>query len=221
MNRTDSESGESRIELIKRYARDFVNTDKISGFDKERIELCIIAFDSNVTVLNDFAPMSEVKDDFSQLNASGLTVTYSALTVAVNLARKRRNSLINDGVACFKPIIFVVTDGKPEGDDEMKEACHKVLAKYVNKGEDGKAKMRLIVCGLPGCDMKEMNALCQDKQLIGLADVDALGDAFKLLTASVAAVSCSNVNDSDIKVAFENAKKILVPAGCSKNLNLG
>ncbi len=219
MAATDSESGQSRIELVKRYASDFVNTNLISGVDKEKVELCVVAFDSNVTILKDFAPMTEISSDFSGLQASGLTVTYSALTVAVNLARRRRNALMEDGVSCFKPIIFVVTDGRPEGDDEMREACHKVLAKYVDKGEDGKAKMRLIICGIPGCDMKEMNALCKDKQLIGLADVDALDDAFKLLTASVAAVSGSVVTD-DVHLAFDKAKKLLVPNGQGKTLNL-
>ena len=47
--------------------------------------------------------------------------------------------------------------------------------------------LNVVICGMKDCDMKDMNALCQDKQLIGLADTDALEDAFKLLTANLVA----------------------------------
>ena len=220
MSLKDSASGKSRIDLVKEYARDFINTTAIADVDKERVELCVITFDTKVTIIKDFAPMTEVSDDFDYLEAKGLTCTYSALVVAVNAARKRRNELLNTGTPCFKPIIFMVTDGRPEGDDEMRDGCKKLLARYVDKGEDGKAKMRLVICGMKDCDMKEMNALCQDKQLIGLADTDALDDAFKLLTASVAAVSSSTVSDNDISLTFENAAKLVTPAGQGKKLTL-
>jgi uncharacterized protein YegL len=223
MNATDSESGESRIELVKRYARDFINTSVISGVDKDRIELCVIGFDTNVTILKDFAPMSQISDDFSKIQASGWTATYSALTVAVDRARHRKNELNDVGTSCFKPIIFVVTDGRPEGDIEgMREICSKVLAKYVGKDETGKSKMRLIVCGMPGCDMQEMNALCPDSQLVGLRDTDALEEAFKLLTASVAAVSASVVTD-DIHLgikSLEEKGRLMFPRKQAGVLNL-
>lgn len=220
MSTKDSSEGVSRIELVKRYAKEFINNNLVQGIDKEKIELCVITFDSNVKILKDFAPVSEISDDFSMLKATGLTSLYSALIIAVSSARKRRDALLADGISCFKPIIFVVTDGKPEGEDDMREPCRKILAKYVDKGEDGKAKMRLIICGMDRCDMQEMNALCQDKQLIGLRDTDALQEAFKLFTASIASVSSSVVSD-DVILAFDKAKdKLAVPKGQRMELEL-
>ena len=186
MRFTDSASGESRIDLVKKYAKDFVNTDVISPVDKEKVELCVITFDDKVTIYKDFAPMSEISDDFSALRANGYRATYSALVVAVMQARKRRNLLSASGIPCYKPIIFLLSDGHPEQDDEMRESCRKVLHQYVDKDENGKAKMRLFICGMGQCDMQEMNALCDDKQIIGLADTDALKEAFQLMNTSVA-----------------------------------
>lgn len=218
MYASDSTEGVSRIELVKRYAKDFVNSSAISDIDKERVELCVITFDSSVTILKDFSPMSEIGDDFSMINASGLTSLYSALIIAVHAARKRKNAMLNEGVACFKPIIFLVTDGLPT-DDNMKESCRKVLKQYVDKGDDGKAKMRLIVCGMDQCDMSEMNQLCDEKQILALRNTDALKDVFKLFTASVAAVSQSTVDD-ELHLAFEQLKNIGVMKGKTRELNL-
>ena len=50
MNASDSTEGVSRIELVKRYAKDFVNSSAISDIDKERVELCVITFDSSINV---------------------------------------------------------------------------------------------------------------------------------------------------------------------------
>ncbi|MCR4646750.1 MAG: VWA domain-containing protein [Oscillospiraceae bacterium] len=222
MSIKDSETGEPRIELVKRYAQQFVNTNLIADVDKEKVELCVITYDTDVRILKDFAPMTAISDDFSSLEASGLTATYSALTVAVNAARKRRNEMLNEGVACFKPIIFLVTDGRPEGDNNMREGCKKVLERYVDKDENGKVRMRLIICGMDQCDMKEMNALCRDKQLIGLQDASALDDAFKMMTASLAAVSSSTVHDSEITLAFKAANsKLLMPSSQGTAIQLG
>jgi len=219
MGATDSTEGVSRIELVKRYAEKFVNTPVISAVDKERVELCVIAFDSGVTILKDFGPMSDVNSDFSALQANGLTSLYTALIVGVQLARRRRNALMNDGAECFKPILFLVTDGAPT-DSDLMEDCRKVLKHYVDKDDNGKAKMRLIICGMDQCNMTEMNNLCEDKQILALRDTDALQDAFKLLTASVAAVSQSNVTD-DVHLAMDKiSKKIGWLRGTSSVLNL-
>ena len=217
MNATDTEENVSRIELVKRYAKDFVNTQSISAADKELIEFCVVTFGSDVEILQDFTPMSESKVDFDSLQAGGLTSLYSALIVAVKLARERKNKLIATGTPCFKPVIFLVTDGRPEGENDLKmeDACRQILHSYVD-AEDGKSpRMRLFVCGMDKCDMSLMDSLCDDKQIIALRNADALKEAFALLTKSVAAMSVSDVNDL-LHLSFENIENLGVLKGHQK-----
>ncbi|MCR4646749.1 MAG: VWA domain-containing protein [Oscillospiraceae bacterium] len=188
----DSKTGEPRIELLRRFAQKCVNTDQISDVDKEKVDFCVITYDSKVRILKDFAPLTAISDDFSSLEATGQAAAYSALTVAVNAARKRRNAMMNEGVACLKPVILMVTDGLPAGDDDMKEGCKKLLARYVDKDENGNTRMHLIICGMHNFYMEEMDTLCKDKQLIS---VNELEDAFKkLLLPLYIAIPCSNLD---------------------------
>ena len=217
MSADDSSSGISRMELVNQHTRDLINTNIIKGVDKETMDMCIISFDSNVNIEKDFAPMSMIDDDID-MQASGMTSLYSALIVAVQAARRRRNQMINDGIECFKPVIFLLTDGAPT-DTKMKATCRKVLEKYVDKNSDGKAKMNLVVCGMDQCDMSAMAELSPDAKIIGLANTDAINDVFEMIKHSLAAISQSDVSD-EIRLAFDSLNGLGVIKGQSRSLNL-
>ncbi len=219
MSTKDSVTGEARIELVKQAVLDFLQTNQIAQTDKDRCNLCIIAFDSKVTIVSGFSSMSQKDlEVIKTLEASGATALYSALTIGVLEARKRRNLLIKEGTSCFKPVLFLLTDGEPYGDDEMLEPCKKVLARYVDGG-----KMKLVIAGFADGlkSMKAMQELCQEKQLIALQDADAIKDLFQLITASVATLSSSNVTDPEIALAFEKAQLRLALFGKEQKLILG
>jgi len=218
MSTTDSTERVSRIEIMKRCLKNFVNTTVISNIDKERIDLCVIAFDSNVTIVKGFTSMSEIGDDFSTLRASGSTSLYSALIIGVQLARRRRNEIMNAGVGCFKPILFLITGSAPT-DKSSKEECQKILKHCVNNVY-GKAKMHLVICGMEQCNMNEMNNLCAEKTLIALRSADALEEAFKLLTSAVVSYWAVHTSD-EWCVEFDHLKNLGVIKNTSRRLNLG
>lgn len=191
----DSSQKLPRIDLVNQGARDFINNTVMTQLDKENTDIEIMAFGSEVSIAKGFAPMSTIEPDFS-FTASGSTHLYSTLLVAISDARKRRNELIKAGAETRKPAIFVITDGMPT-DDDMKETCNKVLKEYIDK-----RKMSLIVFCLPGCDPTEMKELCDNVQVIALRNVDAIAQAFALVSHSLAAVSDSDVN-SNLAIAVQ------------------
>ena len=82
-----------------------------------------------------------------------------------------------------------------------------MLAKYIDEEDkDQKTRMRLVVAGLDQCDMTKMNSLCEKIQLIGLSETDAIEQLFKIMIASIAAVSGSNLGD-DVHLGVESLKK--------------
>ncbi|MBR0483741.1 MAG: VWA domain-containing protein [Oscillospiraceae bacterium] len=189
MSITDSSLGKSRIDLVNECAKKFVNTTEISAFDKEKVDLCVITFDSSVQVEKDFAPMTIIGDDFN-LKASGGTSLYTAMTIACEKARQRKNMLAAKGTPLFRPLVLVLTDGQPT-DNQYRETCKKVLAERV----DGK-KNDLIICGFGEADMPEMNSLCNNSQLIMLRNTDAIQQVFSMLSKSIVMASQSNVSDA-------------------------
>ena len=189
MSITDSVLGKSRMELVNECAQKFVNTTELSTLDKEKVDLCVITFDSNVEIEKDFAPMSIIGDDFN-LKCSGGTSLYKAMILACDKVRQRKNMLAAKGTPLFRPLVLVLTDGEPT-DGKYRETCKKVLAERV----DGK-KNDLIICGFGSADMPAMNSLCNNAQLVMLRNTDAIQQVFSMLSKSLAVASQSNVSDA-------------------------
>lgn len=194
MSAMDSDKGIRRVDIMNQGARDFINNTVMTATEKENTDIEIVSFGGDVCIEKGFAPMSTVIPDFN-FTPAGDTPFYSTLLVMVNDARKRKNEHIRFGGEVYNPLLCIITDGMPT-DKHMKDACQRVLRKYV----DGR-KMSLIVFCLPGCDPTEMQELCERVQVVSLRNVDAISQAFSLMSYSIAKMSVSDVN-SDLTIAI-------------------
>lgn len=91
-----------------------------------RVEIAIITFGQEVKVMQNFTAV----DDFTPplLKAAGLTPMGSAILKALDLLEMRKSVYKANGIAYYRPWVFMITDGKPKGepDSSIREAVRRV-----------------------------------------------------------------------------------------------
>jgi len=160
--------------------KDEVSADALA---LKRVEVCVVTFGGVVeervafTTPAGFTPPA--------LDASGDTPMGSAIDQAIDLIDKRKAEYKANGIAYFRPWIFMVTDGGPT--DEWRTA-----AARVKEGESKKA-FAFFGVGVEGANMDVLSQICvrEPLKLQGLR----FRDLFKWLSTSQASVSRSAPGD--------------------------
>lgn len=98
-----------------------------------RVEVAVVAFDSNVKVVQDFVTANQFKAP--ALTAQGTTHMGSAIHKALDMIQARKEQYRANGVAYFRPWVFLITDGEPQGEPEqvVQQAAQRIKDKEANK----------------------------------------------------------------------------------------
>jgi uncharacterized protein YegL len=171
--------------------RDELASDSLAA---KRVEVAIITF-GPVQVQNDF----QTADVFQPavLKASGETPMGAAIEQALSLLDQRKNVYRTNGVAYYRPWIFLITDGGPT--DVWKTAAEKI-----RDGEAAK-NFSFFAVGVAGAKMDILEQISV-REPIRLKEL-RFNELFLWLSNSMKAVSHSNVGD---QVPLTNPT---VPAG--------
>src|SRR5580658_10144892 len=115
-----------------------------------RVEVAIVTFNSDVEVAQDFVTV----DNFNppQLKAQGMTHMGSGIHKALDILQARKAQYRANGVVYYRPWIFLITDGAPQGEAEsiIDEAAKRV-------GEDEAArKVAFFAVGVEGADIARL-----------------------------------------------------------------
>src|SRR6185503_12445708 len=148
----------------------------------KRVEIAIITF-GPVKVLQDF--VSAEAFQASQLVVEGGTPMGEAILEALELVRLRKQQYQANGVAYYRPWVFLVTDGAPT--DDWRPA-----AKAVKEAEKSKA-VAFFPVGVEGADMEVLRQLSvrEPLKLKGLM----FRELFQWLSNSLSGVSRSQVGE--------------------------
>jgi uncharacterized protein YegL len=119
-----------------------------------RVEIAVISFSNQIKVQQDFATVDRF--DPPTLIAGGLTHMGSAVLKALEMTESRKALYNANGVKYYRPWIFLITDGKPEGelDHVFEEAIRRV-----HDAENNKRAVFYAV-GVEGADMERLTELC-------------------------------------------------------------
>jgi uncharacterized protein YegL len=149
----------------------------------KRVEVAIVTFGGLVQTVCDFT----TADSFQApvLAASGDTPMGGAIREGVEMIRREKELYRTNGISCYRPWIFLITDGGPT--DEWKSA-----ADLVKQGEASNSFSFYAV----GVENANMDVL---KQISGKAPLSLKGlrfrDLFKWLSDSQKSVSRSSPGD--------------------------
>ena len=167
-----------------RTFRDEVSKDALA---KRRVEVAILTFGGAVQVVQDFVTVEDFQPPV--LQPGGLTPMGCAIQRALDLLDVRKGLYKTNGVAYYRPWVFLVTDGSPEGEPE--EAICQAAQRV--RTEEAAKRVAFFAVGVEGADMTKLAELSPRPplRLRGLRFVDL----FVWLSRSTQQVANSRVGD--------------------------
>lgn len=174
------------IASLNKAINDFKEQTSMDELAQKRVDIAIIEFNDTARVVQDFTPLSQMQP--VTLSATGCTSMGEGINLAIDKV-KERNRFYNDmGTPCFKPWIFMITDGAPT--DDISAARQRILDEE-NKGTHGKLKFWAV--GVPGYSKDVLTSLT--KRCIALDEANFKG-IFDWLSESMVTISVSRVGEN-------------------------
>jgi len=155
----------ARLNAGLKQFRDHLQMDE---YDQRNVDICIISFNSTVTLLQDFTPLPNMQ--IPTLSAGGRTAMGAAINMAIDCVKKRCCLYNILGTPHYQPCIFMMTDGIPTDDISM------ARQRIQNEENSGKAgKLKFWSCGIANdekdnIDYATLNTL--SKRVIELENYD-------------------------------------------------
>ena len=152
-----------------------------------RVEVAVVTFDSEVKVVQDFVTVDQFHPPV--LTAQGRTRMGSGILTALDMIRERKATYKANGVAYYRPWVFMITDGEPQGDPDevVRQAAERI------KLEEDAKRVVFFAVGVESANMEWLKSIVvrPPSKLIGL---DFAG-MFVWLSQSVQRVSQSQLGD--------------------------
>lgn len=152
-----------------------------------RVEIAIVTFNNDITVEQDFV----TADQFTPpaLTARGMTHMGAAINKALDMIQARKAQYRANGVAYYRPWVFLITDGAPQGEPDglIEQAAQRI------KADEAAKRVAFFAVGVENADMQRLSDLVvrTPVKLIGLNFVEM----FVWLSASMQKISQSQVDD--------------------------
>jgi len=168
---------------LQSFKRDIVKDSLAS----RRVEVALVTFDSEVHVVQDFVTADQF--DPPALTARGMTHMGAAIHKALDLIAARKAQYRANGVAYYRPWVFLITDGAPQGepDEVVEQAAQRV------RGDEAAKRVAFFAVGVENADLERLAriAVRTPVKLIGLNFVEM----FVWLSASMQKISQSQVDE--------------------------
>ena len=174
-------------------------------------ELAVVCFNSDITILE---KLREIKQHEAQgrnlkFHCDGMTLTGLALKKTIEQLEGRKSVYMNSipRIRNYAPIIFFISDGKPECYDEatqkLEDEAMQYCKEYIRKEV---LENRLIVISVEVgdfCDhnlMRELTGLRDDKHVMKVDNATELANFFKITSSIIISSSKTgshNLNEVD------------------------
>ena len=162
LDTSGSMSGEP-IKSLNQAINDFKQKTSMDDLAQKRVDIAIIQFDDHARIVQDFTPISQMEP--INLDAGGCTAMGEGINLAIDKVKERNRFYASLGTPCFKPWIFMITDGAPT--DDITSAIQRIQQEE-SKGSHG--KLKFFALGVPGYDKDTLFKLT--KRVMALSDTD-------------------------------------------------
>lgn len=174
------------IASLNKAINDFKEQTSLDELAQKRVDIAIIEFNDTVRVVQDFTPLPQLQP--VTLSATGCTAMGEAINVAIDKVKERNRFYASMGTPCFKPWIFMITDGAPT--DDISAARQRIIDEE-SKGAHGKLKFWAV--GVPGYSKDVLTSLTKRCIALDEAKFDGI---FNWLSESMVAISVSRVDEN-------------------------
>lgn len=175
------------IAALNEGLRAFKNDLMKDALASRRVEVAIVTFSSDVQIVQDFVTADQFEPP--TLHAEGATLMGSAIHQALDLLAARKSQYRSSGVAYYRPWVFLITDGEPQGEPEdvIQQAAQRIRDDEQNK------RVAFFAVGVEEANLDRLRQLTvrTPVRLIGLNFVEM----FVWLSRSTQAVSHSRVDE--------------------------
>jgi uncharacterized protein YegL len=178
------------LEALNEGLRTFQQELDRDSLAKKRVEVAIVTFNSDVEVVQDFV----TADDFNPpvLKAKGLTHMGEAILRGLDMLQVRKALYREHGVSYYRPWLFLITDGEPQGESEelFEQATQRIRDDEANK------HVAFFAVGVEAADMSRLSQISvrEPLKLKGLN----FKELFVWLSASMQQVSQSAQMDEQL-----------------------
>ncbi|NRB07248.1 MAG: VWA domain-containing protein [Richelia sp.] len=175
------------IEALNQGLLSFKDELVNNSLASRRVEVAIVTFDSMINVAQDFVTADQFQPPI--LTAQGLTNMGSGINKALDLIQERKEQYRTNGIAYYRPWIFMITDGEPQGelDQVFEQATQRLQTDEANK------RVAFFSVGVENANMNRLSqiAVRTPLKLHGLNFIEM----FVWLSASMSVVSHSQVDE--------------------------
>lgn len=177
----------SAINALNEGLQTFKNTLTEDGLASRRVEIAIVTFDSKVNVVQDFVTADQFEP--TTLSAGGATAMGTGIVTGLDMVQNRKTQYRENGITYYRPWIFMITDGEPQGEanDIIDQASQRIKTEEENKSA------AFFAVGVEGANMEKLQNIAARApvKLNGLN----FGEMFVWLSASMQRVSHSKVDE--------------------------
>lgn len=172
-----------RIDALNEGLQAFQADIKDDPLAQRRVEVAIVTFGGTVRIVQDFVTAGQLTAP--QLRADGNTPMGAAVERALDMVRDRKAAYKANGIAYYRPWVFLLTDGEPT--DDWKAAAQRV------HDEEAANALAFFAVGVGDANMQILSEISsrQPVQLRGLE----FAQMFVWLSQSQKRVSASKVGD--------------------------
>lgn len=152
-----------------------------------RVEVAVITFDCDVNVVHDFVTADQFEPP--TLTAEGLTHMGAGIHKALDILQTRKAQYRANGIAYYRPWVFMITDGEPQGEQEN------VLEQVMQRIRDDETNKRVafFTVGVDNANMTRLSEITV-RTPIKLKGLN-FTELFLWLSASMASVSQSKLDE--------------------------
>lgn len=153
---------------------------------KLRVEVGIVTFGGRVDIVQNFVSAGQFSPP--HLSVNGDTPMGQAINTALNMVQMRKQEYKTNGIAYFRPWVFLITDGEPT-DDEWQSAAQRV------RKDDADKRVAFFVVGVQGANKGTLDQIAPPNRPSLMLDALKFKELFAWLSASLGNVSRSRPGD--------------------------
>lgn len=189
---TSGSMGGAKIAALNEGLRLFLRETGGDPLASKRVDLAVVTFGGEVSVLHDFAPVTEYAADLS-LAVQGSTPMGLALERGLEMLETRKATYRQQGTDYYRPWLFLITDGEPT-DMHPGDARWLAVAKTLREGVSAR-RFAFFAVGVEGANMERLRQLCpEDRPPLALKGL-AFAELFQWLSRSQRQVSASHTGE--------------------------